>query len=84
MSNLHATLIFSAVIIAIEAVVLIFRGKSWGPTSSKLVGLSLVALMTIIVAFSDLPTEQRSPAYALLGVVAGLLAGKSDNGSADA
>jgi hypothetical protein len=80
MLPLFAILIFSAVIIGIEALVMILRGKTFGPISSRLVGLTIVALVTLIIAFSDLPSEQRSPAYALLGVVAGLLAGKQIDG----
>ncbi|MFB9981201.1 hypothetical protein ACFSQQ_19715 [Mesorhizobium kowhaii] len=81
MSNLVAILIFSAVLIAIQSAVMIFRGKSWGPTSSRLVGFTVVVLAVLILAFSEIPAEQRAPAYALLGVVAGFLAGRpSDSG----
>jgi hypothetical protein len=43
-------------------------------------GISLVVLVALILAFSDIPSEQRSAAYALLGVAAGYLAGKPGAG----
>jgi len=76
MSQLNAILIFSAVVLAIEVMVMIFRGKGWGPMSTRLVGLTTIVLAALILAFADIPAEQRTPAYALLGVVAGFLAGK--------
>ena len=76
MSQLNAILVFSAVIIAAEVSVMIFRGKGWGPMSTRLVGLTMVVLAALILSFAEIPAEQRAPAYALLGVVAGFLAGK--------
>jgi hypothetical protein len=79
MSQLNAILIFSAVIFAIEAMVMIIRGTGYGPWAVRLMGISLVVLVALILAFSDIP-KQRSAAYALLGVAAGYLAGKPGAG----
>jgi hypothetical protein len=76
MSPFDAALIFSAVIIAIEALVLIIRGRGYGPLSVRLIGISVVVLAGLILALADIPAQQRSAAYALLGVAFGYLAGK--------
>jgi hypothetical protein len=75
--NLIAMLVFAAVIIGLEVLVMIVRGRTWGPMSIQIVGFSLIVLAVLILVAADLPADGRAPAYALLGVVAGFLAGKS-------
>ena len=84
MSQQIAVLIFAAAIIGLEVLVMILRGRGWGPMSTRIVGLSLVIVAALILALSDLATDQRSPVYTLLGVVAGYLAGRPASEKADA
>lgn len=69
-----AFLIFGTTVVMLEIAVIVFRGKAWGPLSTKLVGLTFVAVSAVFLAL----TAQLSAAYALLGVAAGYLAGRPD------
>jgi len=80
MTQFFAILIFSASILAIVAIVSIVRGWGWDATSSRLAGLSVVVLASLIIAIVEIPNDQRTPVFSLLGVVAGFIAGKSSDG----
>jgi heme/copper-type cytochrome/quinol oxidase subunit 3 len=82
MANTTAVLIFGALVIAAEAGIMIVRGHSWGPHSVRIVGLSLIIVMTVFLAVSS--AERAGAAYALLGVFAGYLVGQYGAASAPA
>jgi hypothetical protein len=77
MSNLVGVMIFGAVVIALEVSVMIFRGRSWGDNSIRIVGLSFVVIAGLILVFSGIGGEQMTAVFTLLGTVAGYLAGKT-------
>jgi hypothetical protein len=77
MSDNIAILAFGAIVIIAESAVLIFRGRAWGPSSVRLTGLTVVIIATLYLAASSLSSDRVSAAYAVLGVVAGYLVGRS-------
>jgi hypothetical protein len=83
MSQQIAALIFAVAIIGLEVLVMIIRGRGWGPMSTRIVGLSLVIVAAVVLAMADMPNDQRSPVYTLLGVIAGYLAGRPGGEAAD-
>jgi peptidoglycan/LPS O-acetylase OafA/YrhL len=76
MSESIAVLLFGAAIVGIQAAVMIFRGRSWGTQSVRIVGLSIIVIATIFLATSTVTAERLSAAYAVLGVAAGYLVGR--------
>jgi len=69
-----SVLIFGAAIIGAEATIMIWQGHSWGAHSVRIVGLSLIIVAAVFLAVSDV--QRVGAAYALLGVIAGYLAGR--------
>jgi hypothetical protein len=84
MTDPMAVLIFGAVIIVAEVAVMIFRKRGWGNHSVRVVGLSMIIIATIFLAVSTVGPERLSAAYAVLGVAAGYLVGRSENASKSA
>ena len=74
-------LIFGIIVIAAEAAIVISQGRSWGPHSVRVVGLSLIIISAVFLAVSD--SQRAGAAYALLGVIAGYLAGRYETKQAD-
>jgi hypothetical protein len=81
MSNPIAVLIFGAVVIAVEVVIMFFRGQNWGPHSVPMVGLTLIVVTAVFLAVSD--SQRAGAAYALLGVLAGFLVCKYESKNSD-
>ncbi|HXX09105.1 MAG TPA: hypothetical protein VEJ43_13665 [Pseudolabrys sp.] len=74
-------LIFGAVVIGAEAAIMISQGRSWGPHSVRIVGLSLIIVAAVFLAVSD--SQRVGAAYALLGVIAGYLVATYESKQAD-
>lgn len=83
MTSTYALLIFGAIVIGLEILVMIRRGKGWGTTSSRLVGLTLVAVLTVFVFLARNPEDDVAPVFAIIGTIAGYLVGKSDGTAAE-
>jgi hypothetical protein len=61
-----AVLIFGAVVIIAEVVAMIWRGRGWGPLSSRITGLSLIVIGTVFLAVSKVSSDRLSAAYRYL------------------
>lgn len=60
---------------------MISQGRSWDAHSVRIVGLSLVVVAAVFLAVSG--SQRAGAAYALLGVIAGYLAGRYETRQAD-
>jgi len=69
-------LIFGAVVLVAEAAIMIVRGHNWGPQSVRMLAITLIIIASVFLAVSD--SQRVGAAYALLGVIAGYLAGTSE------
>jgi hypothetical protein len=81
MSESIAVLIFGAVVIIGEVVVMIWRGRGWGPLSIRITGLSLIIIATVFLVVSSVSSDRLSAAYALLGGAFGYLVTRPDKKS---
>lgn len=72
-------LIFAGAAVLVFAVVYAFgrwRFKSTlNITFARLYALMVIATLAVVVTFADVPTEAKTAAFALLGTIAGYLAG---------
>lgn len=79
-------LLFAGVVLAVFAVVYVLArlkqahgltGAASYATFARLYGLTTVAILAVLLAFSNVAAESLSAAFALLGTIAGYLAGAS-------
>ena len=75
-----SVLLFGAVVIGLEVLVMIKRGRGWGLQSSRIVALTLVVIAALILVVSQVQSEKASAGFGLLGTVAGYMFGRSDQG----
>jgi len=78
MSDAALVLAFGGVTVVVEALVMIFRGKGWGPLTTKLAALTVVITMIVYLAASTIPIERLTAAYALLAAIVGYIFGKQE------
>ena len=71
-------LIFGAIIIGSEILVMIKRERGWGAQSSRIVGITLVVIAAMFLVTTSIGQDRIAPAIGLLGTVAGYLLGKND------
>jgi len=71
-------LLFGALIIGLEIMVMVKRQRGWGAQSSRMVGITLVVVAAMFLATSSIGQDKIAPAIGLLGTVAGYLLGKND------
>jgi hypothetical protein len=70
-------LIFGAVILVAEAAIMIARGHVWSAQSVRVLTMTLIIVAAVFLAVSD--SQRVGAAYALLGVIAGYLAGSYES-----
>lgn len=66
-------LIFGAIVLVAEVAIMLVRGHDWGPQSVRMLAITLIIIASVFLAVAD--TQRAGAAYALLGVIAGYLAG---------
>ena len=69
-------LVFGAVIISLEILVMLKRAMYWGLWSFKILGLTLVIVAGLFLIVAGYSQNQAAPMMGLLGTVAGYLLGK--------
>jgi len=69
-------LVFGAVIISLEILVMLRRAMSWDLWSFKVLGLTLVIVAGLFLIVAGYSQNQAAPMMGLLGTVAGYLLGK--------
>lgn len=73
-------LVFTLVLIIVEAMIIMKADKSWAPSSIlKVLGLTLIICISALLVIAGYGKDQIGPVMGLLGVVAGYLLG--DNGT---
>ena len=71
-------LVFGAVVIGLEILVMLKRERGWGTYSTRLVGITLVIVSVMFLIISKVNDTRLASAFGLLGTIAGYLIGKSD------
>lgn len=76
-----SVLIFTLVLIGIEAAIIVKSRKNWAPKSiTKLIGLTLLISITVLLVVAGYDQDQIAPVTGLLGVIAGYLLGNNEAG----
>jgi len=70
-----AVLIFGLLLVAAEIVVMLKRQRGWGPSSTQIVGLTLVVTAGLFLVVAGYSPAQIAPMIGLLGTIAGYLLG---------
>lgn len=69
-------LVFTLVLIIVEAMIIMRADKTWAPASIlKVIGLTLIICMSAFLVVAGYSKDQIGPVMGLLGVVAGYLLG---------
>ncbi len=69
-------LVFTLVLIIVEAMIIMKAEKSWAPASIlKVLGLTLIICISALLVIAGYGKDQIGPVMGLLGVVAGYLLG---------
>jgi len=77
-----ALLIFSLLVLLMEAVIIMKAQKTWAPQSiMRVFGLTLIVSMAVLLVVAGYGKEQVGPVMGLLGVIAGYLLGNNDHRS---
>ncbi len=72
-------LIFSLILIGIEALIIIKAKTTWAPTNIiKVIGLTLIVTFSALLVVAGYDQDQMGPVIGLLGVIAGYLLGTNE------
>ena len=72
-------LVFSLVLIGIEALIIIKAKTTWAPTNIiKVIGLTLIVTFSALLVVAGYDQDQMGPVIGLLGVIAGYLLGTNE------
>lgn len=71
-------LVFGAVIIIAEIVVLYRKSQGFGPQAVRIVGLTIVLTFAAALTSADIPVERLTAVIGLLATLAGYLAGRAE------
>jgi hypothetical protein len=74
-------LVFGAIIIGLQVLVMLKRSMYWEIWSFKIMGLTLVLVSGLFLIVAGYSQDQTAPMMGLLGTVAGYLLGKEANGT---
>ena len=84
MTDSMGALIFGVLVIGMEILVMVKRGRGWGRDSTRMVGLTVVVVAAMFLGISTVPLERLSAAYTLLGTIAGFFIGRNEPTSSPA
>jgi len=76
---LNICIIFMGLVLCIlEIIVLIKRGKGWGPYSVRIVAVTLIATVALLSLTTNVGSSQNvAPLWGLLGTIAGYVLGET-------
>ena len=73
-----AFLVFGALVILMEIVVLYRKNQGFGPQAVRIVGVTIVLTFAVALAASTLSVDRLTAIIGLLGTLAGYLAGRGE------
>jgi Matrixin len=71
-----AVLLFTLLIVLIEAGIMVLRGQQWEDGTFKLIGLTLIVNAGVFLTVSIVDRELMSPMFGLMGALAGYILGR--------
>ena len=74
-----AVLVFAVFVLILETIIIVKSRTAWSPNSIiRMLGLTLILLMSVLLIAAGYSKDQTSPVMGLLGVIAGYLLGNNE------